>query len=68
MKAIKRLLFGNWVSSTAGCVFLVFGTGLWYFNLISMDTLVSFSVFPLGLLFSKDNWFKIKNKKNGTSK
>lgn len=63
---MKTLLIKNWITSVAGIVFLMSGIGLWYCSLISMDTLVGFSVFPLGLLFSKDKWFNLKKEKHGT--
>jgi hypothetical protein len=63
---MKRLLINNWISSVAGIIFLTSGICLWYCSLISMDTLVGFSVFPLGLLFSKDKWFNLNKKQHGT--
>lgn len=64
---MKILLINNWVTTVAGIVFLTSGICLWYYDLIAMDTLVGFSVFPLGLMFSKDKWFT-KKQKHGTNK
>ena len=66
MKTIWKLWTENPYTSIPGLILLLSGIGLWAFQLITMDTLVGFSVFPFTLLFSKDKWFK--TKKHGTGK
>lgn len=67
MKTIWTLWTKNPMTSIPGILLLVSGICLWAYDLITMDTLVGFSVLPFSLLFSKDKWFK-KNKDNATNK
>lgn len=61
MKTIWSRWTKEWITSLAAVIFLMIGIWLRYLELITWDTLVAFSIFPLGLLFSKDKWFSFTN-------
>ena len=49
-------------------MFIVVGL-IWYpLGYISLEVFIGFAPFPLGLIFSKDSWFKLKRNKKANEK
>lgn len=66
-KSKKRFIDEKYTTITGG-VILLFFLILCILGMISIEVFISTSVFPLGLLVSKDSWFGIKVKKNEKNK
>lgn len=57
---MKKLIFGNYITTIIAIVLLVAIVVLFALGYIRLDVLIGFVPFPLGLIFSKDKWFKLK--------
>lgn len=57
---MKKLIFGNYITTIIAIVLLVAIVVLFALGYIRLDVLIGFVPFPLGLIFSKDKWFKHK--------
>lgn len=68
-RTLKNLIVSNSITTILGLIMFVIVGLIWYpLGYISLETFIGFVPFPLGLVFSKDSWFKIKRKKKANEK
>lgn len=68
-KTLRNLIVSNYITSIIGAFMLVIVSLIWYpLGYINLETFIGFAPFPLGLIFSKDSWFKFKRKKKENEK
>jgi hypothetical protein len=68
-KTLKNLIVSNSITTIIGLIMLVIVGLIWYpLGYINLETFIGFAPFPLGLIFSKDSWFKFKRKKKANEK
>lgn len=67
-KTLKNLIISNYITSIMGGIMFVIVCIIWFpFGYINIETLIGFAPFPLGLILSKDRWFKIRRNKEKTN-
>ena len=68
-KTLRNLIVSNSITTIIGLIMLVIVGLIWYpLGCINLETFIGFAPFPLGLIFSKDSWFKFKRKKKENEK
>jgi hypothetical protein len=68
-KILKNLIVNNSITTILGLIMFIIVGLIWYpLGYISLEVFIGFAPFPLGLIFSKDSWFKLKRKKKANEK
>lgn len=60
---IESLVVDERITTITGILILIALWTIYYLDIITIDVCISTSVFPAGLIVSKDKWFGIKTKK-----